>query len=105
MTGFHHVRARMRREPFPATTAWKRFLDYLMYAVAIVAPLALVPQIIQVYTTKSAVGVSLLTWFLLASFNALWMLYGAVHKDKQLFFANALMVLFDLILIVGVLVY
>ena len=63
------------------------------------------PQIIQVYTTKSASGVSLLTWILLTLFNMLWTLYGAAHKDKQLFFANALMVLFDLILIIGVLMY
>ena len=109
MIGFHHVRARMRNkkdlEPFPATTAWKRFLDYLMYGVGIIAPVALIPQIIQIYTTKSSTGISLLTWLLLAFFNALWMLYGAAHKDKQLFFANALMVLFDLILIIGVLMY
>jgi uncharacterized protein with PQ loop repeat len=95
----------MRREPFPATAAWKRFLDYLMYAVGIIAPIALIPQIVQVYTTRSAAGVSFSTWFLLAFFNTLWTVYAAVHKDKQLFFANALMVVFDLIIVIGILLY
>ena len=103
------MRARVRHtkglEPFPSTTAWKRFLDYLMYGVGIVSPIALVPQILQIYTTHSATGVSLSTWILIAFFNSLWALYGAVHKDKQLFFANAFVVLFDLIIVVGLLLY
>ena len=109
MLGFHHVRARVRRtkdlEPFPSRNTWKRFLDYLMYGVGIIAPLALLPQIIQIYTTKSSIGISLLTWLLLALINMLWAFYGAMHKDKQLFFANAFMVLFDLIIVFGILWY
>ncbi|MGD0328749.1 MAG: SemiSWEET family transporter [Minisyncoccia bacterium] len=109
MLGFRHIRARARLakglEPFPATNIWKRLLDYLMYGVGIVAPLALVPQIIQIYTTKSSTGISLLTWLLLACINALWALYGAVHKDKQLLFANILIVIFDLIIVIGILLY
>lgn len=109
MLGFHHMRARVRLakglEPFPSRNSWKRFLDYLMYGVGIAAPIALVPQILQIYTTKSAAGISLLTWLLLALFNALWAVYGVAHKDKQLIFANALIVLFDLIIVVGILLY
>src|ERR1700687_4578726 len=109
MHGFHHVRARVRQtkglEPFPAKGAVKHFLDYLMYVVGIFAPLALLPQIIELYTTKSAAGLSLLTWILVASINALWALYGAAHRDRQLFLANILMVSFDLIIVIGILLY
>jgi MtN3 and saliva related transmembrane protein len=109
MIGFHHMRARARTakglEPFPATNIWKRFLDYLMNGVGLLAPLALVPQILQIYTTRSAAGISLLTWLLLAIINILWAIYGAVHKDRQLFFANALIVLFDLVIVIGILLY
>ncbi len=92
-------------EPFPATNAWKRFLDYLMYGIGVVAPLALLPQIIQIYATRNAAGVSFLTWILLTVFNTLWAVYGAVHKDKQLFFANIFIVFFDLVLVLGILLY
>jgi uncharacterized protein with PQ loop repeat len=109
MNGFHHLRARVRHskglEPFPAVGAWKRFLDYVMYGVGILAPVALVPQILQIYSTRSSEGVSLLTWILIAFFNMLWALYGAAHKDKQLFFASILIVIFDLIVVVGILLY
>lgn len=109
MNGFHHVRARVRRakglEPFPARGALKRLLDYLMYGVGILAPIALVPQIIQIYTTKSSTGISLLTWLLLALINTLWALYGAVHKDRHILFAGTLIALFDLVIVVGILMY
>lgn len=101
------ARSRVSRglEPFPSKNALKRFLDYLMYVVGICAPIALVPQILQIYSTHSAVGISLLTWILLACINMLWAFYGVVHKDKHIIFANAFMVLFDLALIIGILLY
>jgi uncharacterized protein with PQ loop repeat len=109
MLGFHHVRARARGtedlEPFPSENARKRFLDYLMYGVGIIAPIALLPQIIQLYTTKSSAGISLLTWFFLALINTLWAIYAMAHKDKQLLFASIFMALFDLIIVVGILLY
>lgn len=109
MNGFHHIRARARLtkglEPFPASGTWKRSLDYLMYGVGIAAPLALVPQILQLYTTKSGEGLSLLTWILLTFFNILWAFYGTVHKDAHIFFANICMLLFNLTVVVGILLY
>lgn len=109
MNGFHHVRARVRRakglEPFPSRNRTKRLFDYLMYAVGIAAPLALLPQIIQVYATKSGAGLSLPTWSLLALFNVLWATYGVLHKDAHILFANVLMMLFNGAVIVGILLY
>ena len=109
MIGFHHLRARALvargLEPFPAKDARKRFLDRLMYGVGIFAPVALLPQIFQIYSTKSGAGVSIFTWSLLTLLNLLWALYGAVHKDGQIFFANAFIALFDLAIVIGILLY
>ena len=109
MNGFHHLRARARvtrgLEQFPSRNKMKRLLDYLMYAVGILAPLALVPQIIQLYTTKSSEGLALPTWILFTIFNILWATYGVVHKDKHIIYANALMALFNSIVVAGVLMY
>ena len=109
MNGFHHMRARVRAaeglEPFPSRNKWKRFFDYLMYAVGIFAPIALVPQILQIYTTRSGAGLSLSTWLLLSVFNILWATYGAVHKDKHIFSANVLMATFNIVIVAGVLIY
>lgn len=109
MDGFHHIRARVRKtqglEPFPARSAFKRRIDRVMYVVGIFAPLALLPQILQLYQTKSSAGLSLLTWSLIVSINCLWALYGLAHRDKQLFLANFLMMTANLTIIVGILLY
>jgi len=76
-----------------------------MYVVGIFAPLALVPQILQLYTTRSGAGLSLLTWLLLVAVNMLWALYGIAHKDKHIFVASALMGLFNLVIVIGILLY
>ena len=109
MHGFHHLRARMRLsgglEPFPAHGGFKRLFDYLMYAVGIFAPLALLPQIHQLYATRNASGLSLVTWALICMVNALWAAYGLVHRDTQLFLANVLMMVFNLSILIAIWLY
>ena len=109
MHGFSHLRTRVRvssgLEPFPARSTLKRMLDHVMYGVGIIAPLALLPQIIQIYSTKSSAGVSLVTWLLLTSVSILWAVYAAVHNDKQLFFANFLVTIFNIALVIGLIMY
>jgi len=109
MNGLHHLRARILfkkgLEPFPARNMWKKSLDYVMYGVGFIAPVALVPQILQLYTSKSSVGLSLSTWCLLIFFNFLWSFYGVVHKDMHIFFASFLMLIFDAVIVVGILLY
>ena len=109
MHGFHHLRKRMRMtqglEPFPARSMPVRVLDYVMYAVGFLAPLALLPQILQIYTTKSSIGVSLLTWVLLTIANILLTNYAMVHKDRHILFASGLMIVFQITIVVGLLIY
>jgi uncharacterized protein with PQ loop repeat len=109
MSGFHHLRRRARvskgLEPFPARVAWKRALDYVMYGVGVLAPLALLPQIERVYTEQSAGGLSLTTWTLLCVFNGMWALYGLVHRDMQIVVASILMGLFNGVILLGILLY
>lgn len=109
MLGFHHLRSRSLIskgiEPFPARGAWKRFLDYLMYGVGIFAPLALLPQIGNIYIEHKTEGLSLITWILLFAFNMLWILYGTVHKDKPIIIAHSFFAIFNAAVVVGVLMY
>jgi len=109
MNGFHHLRARIRHtkglDIFPSRSLGKRYFDYLMYGIGIIAPLALVPQILEVYSTKSGAGLSLPTWSLFIAFNILWTIYGVLHKDIHILVANALMILFNGAVVVGILLY
>lgn len=107
--GFHHLRRRARvssgLEPFPARSLLKRLLDRLMYGVAFAAPLALAPQIYQLYASRETGGLSFATWLLLAIVNFLWTLYGLVHKDRHLIIANGLLFICHIVLITGLILY
>ena len=109
MHGFHHLRTRecvtQGLEPFPSHSTPKRVLDYIMYAVGFLAPLALLPQIFQIYSTQSSEGVSLLTWVLLTLSSILWTIYAVVHKDKHILFASGSMIVFHLTIVIGLLIY
>ena len=109
MHGFHHLRERARvtqgLEPFPARSFKLRAIDRLMYGVGFLAPLALLPQIFQIYSTKSSMGVSLLTWVLLMCSSIFWIIYGVVHKDMHILFASGFMIIFHLTIIIGLIIY
>lgn len=86
----------------------KRFggaLDKAVYGAAIIAPFALVPQIIQLYTTKDAGVLSLPTWAILGTVNCLWLVYGIYHRESPITITNALLALFNFTIVLGILLY
>ena len=107
--GFHHLHTRKRiykkLEKYPSPNLFKRGLDYLMYGVAIGAPLTLLPQVYQLYAFKEAAGLSLLTWLLLACINVLWCAYASVHKEWLIFTANLLMGCLNFVVMYGIFLY
>jgi len=74
-------------------------------SLAILGPMFDVPQLYQIYSTKSAAGVSFYTWFLFAFFAIPWMIYGIVHKEKPIVISYALWILIDSAIVIGVLMY
>ena len=107
--GLHHVqlrrRARRGLEPYPARTAGKRLLDQVMFVVAFSTPLILLPQVAQVFTEQSVEGLSLFTWVALTVVNALWVVYGFVHKAQPVLVANILIGILNLAIVIGILKY
>ncbi len=113
MYGFHHLRARVKHPktspkslvPFPATSLLKRRLDYLMYVVGVTAPLALLPQVVTLYVSRTADDFSLVSWILLTTQSALWVAYGYVHKEPQLVIANGLFMFLNLAIVTAILIF
>jgi len=92
-------------EPFPSPDTLRRVFDYLMFAVGILQPLALLPQVISIYFNGEKTGVSASTWLMLTVFNTLWALYGYIHRDKLIMVANILLTILDIAIVFGVLYY
>ena len=76
-----------------------------MYGVAIVAPLALLPQVIQLYVTHDASALSISSFFLLAFLNSLWIIYGLIHREMPIVVSSLLFTIFHIVIISGIVMY
>ncbi len=107
--GMRHIHARKRvarnLEPFPSSRLGRRIFDYFMYAVGLLQPAALLPQVAAIYIDHSTTGVSLATWLMLSVFNTLWAVYGYLHHDKLIMVANIFLMILDAAIVLGVLLY
>jgi len=99
----HHLHKRKRihekHEVYPHPDKWKNRLDKIIYFIAIIGPLMFLPQIIKIWMEQDAQNISLITWSTYLIFGFLWLLYGIVHKEKPIIFANILWIILDAIII------
>jgi len=109
MDGVHHIHKRKRASSslceYPHSKKWIRFLDRFLLIVAVVGPLLVLPQILKIYVEQNAIGVSALSWGLLAIFNIPWIVYGFVHKDKPIAIGYSIWFVVNIIVTVGALIY
>ena len=101
----HHLQVRRRGEPYPARSMSLRALDVAVYVAGILGPLATIPQVLQIYTTHSATGVSFVTWSVYALFDIPWIIYAFVHREPPLIVCYLLWFLFNALVATGVLLY
>jgi uncharacterized protein with PQ loop repeat len=105
----HHLHKRKRihekSEKYPHPKPWIRFLDNFLLVVAVIGPLANIPQIIKIFTLKSSTGVSTWTFAFYAIFNIPWIIYGIVHKEKPIVIAYVLWLITNSIVIFGTFIY
>lgn len=106
MNSLHfHRRTGKREEPFPSKDPKIRVLDNIILVISAVAPLANLLQIMKIFQTKSADGVSLVAWTLFVMFNIPWVVYGIVHKEKPLIINFSLWLVTNMIVVIGILLY
>ena len=81
------------------------FLDKLTFVAGVVGPFTVLPQIYSIFSTKSAAGVSLVTWLLIFIVTFPWILYGIAHKEKSIIVSFLLWEIANLAVVVGVFLY
>ena len=103
----HHTRKRVHHklEPYPHPFPFKRFLDKAVYFVAVFSIVLTLPQLAKIWIDQSVAGVSVITWSTYLNVAFFWQLYGIVHNEKPIIFANTLWIVMDVMIIVGVLVH
>jgi MtN3 and saliva related transmembrane protein len=80
-------------------------IDRLTLALGIIGPMATIPQIIEVYASRDASGISLLSWIFYLITALLGLAYSLVHRLRPLTVGNILWIIADIILIQGIIAY
>ena len=108
-SGLHHLDKRKRihqkHESYPHPNKWKRLIDRIVYIAAIIGPLFGLPQVIKIWVEKSTAGVSILTWAALIPYQAVWLLYGIIHKEKPIILVNILWIIIEAFVVAGMLIH
>lgn len=108
--GLRHIHLRKRKyhrnlKKYPNKNPRIKRLDDTMLIIGSMAPLFTIPQIIQIFYEQDSSGLAWPTFFLLGLSNALWMVYGVVHKDRQIISANTLFLISNIVILTGIFIY
>lgn len=82
-----------------------KLIDKAIYIAAFVEPATTIPQVITIYRTKSASGISMISWVSYLIFSILWLWYGIVHKQRALIIAYILFATTEALVLIGALLY
>jgi uncharacterized protein with PQ loop repeat len=63
------------------------------------------PQVIQIFNSRSAEDVSLLTWSMLLLFNTSNFIYALVFNIKPIAINNVIWIVVDSLVVAGILIY
>lgn len=80
-------------------------IDRLAMVSAVLMPFSAAPQIIKIWTLKSAAGISPLSWGVAIMLNIPMLLYGITHKERPIIILNALWMLAYSGILLGALMY
>lgn len=107
--GVRHVARRRKKAPAKRTpksaSVFKDTLDLLIYPIAVIGPLALLPQVIKLYASQDAAGLALSTWLILGLINMTWLFYGFVHKEPPIMMTNLILVAMNFAIVFGILAF
>ena len=91
--------------PPPVTTTSKTRFDRVLYAFSIITILMTIPQVLSVWTNRSAEGVSILTWGTYLVSACVWLVHGLEQRDPTIYRACLAWIVLDAAIVVGAVVF
>jgi uncharacterized protein with PQ loop repeat len=88
-----------------SSTESKKLIDKLIYIAAITYPLTTIPQIVDLFISKSSDNVSLLTWLLYDAFTFIFLWYAIEKKLKPLIIEYCMWIVAQTIVVFLILLY
>lgn len=81
------------------------FVDHVIFAVAVIGPIMTIPQVVKIWAEQNAAGVSVLTWGTYIFTSLFWLVYGIIHNEKPIIFANIMWIVLSILVVVGTVIY
>jgi MtN3 and saliva related transmembrane protein len=75
------------------------FVQILGLAAGTITSITFVPQVIQIWKTKSAKDLSLMMLLLLITGVLMWLSYGIIVKDTAIIYTNSMVLVMSLIML------
>lgn len=79
------------------------FLDDLGYVAVIMGIVMTIPQILTIWVERKVEGVSVVTWVSYSILTMFWIYYGLAHKEKPIIIGNALGLVVNIAIVIGIL--
>jgi uncharacterized protein with PQ loop repeat len=73
--------------------------------ISIAVPIMTIPQVLKIWTEKSAAGISVLTWSVYFVGSIFWLTYGIAHREKPIIVMHILLIILNGLIVAGALVY
>ncbi|MEK7559480.1 MAG: SemiSWEET family transporter [Patescibacteria group bacterium] len=86
-------------------SVFHKALNFVIAIVATASPLITLPQLFDIYTKKTASGVSSITWLMYIFTAAIWFYYGIIHKEKAIIINGILGVILASLIFFGTIMY
>ncbi|MBU1019461.1 hypothetical protein KJ764_05845 [Patescibacteria group bacterium] len=102
-----HTRERIYRkfEQYPHPNKWKNLLDRVILLIGILGPIITMPQLLKIWISQDAGGLSLMTWTTWIFIDSIWILYGFVHKVVPIILSHSAYMLVQTGVVIGILLY
>ena len=82
-----------------------QFLDKLVYFFGIVMVIMTLPQALIIWSNKSAVDVSLLTWGTYLIMSSIMGVYGYMHGKRPIFISYTAVTVVEIFIVIGIIVF
>jgi uncharacterized protein with PQ loop repeat len=105
-----HIHKRKRQtdaslKAYPNPQRFVRILDRVVMVSSTAAPLANIPQIMQIYGSQNAGSLSLTSWIMFAVLNMPMFTYGLMHKEHLIIGYTLCALSMETVVIAGILMY
>lgn len=89
----------------PRKKKLRKFIDKLIYLMATVMPIFTLTQVFKIWYYQNAAGVSLIAWSAYFFATIIWLTYGILHEEKPIIYSNAIAVVVNLGVVLGIIFY